>query len=161
MARIEARLESMGIVLPPPLKLPPGMVIPFSFVVVRGTTAYIAGHAAQNPDGSIAGPLGKVGTEVSPEQAADLAKGVAVSILASLKRKLGDLDRITGWNKALGMVNVAPGFAATTGVINGFSNFILEVFGPEAGEHTRSAVGVAVLPMNIAVEIEAEVDIRP
>lgn len=161
MARIEAKLEKMGITLPPPLKLPPGIVIPFEFVVVRGTTAYIAGHAAQNDDGSIAGPLGKVGAEVSPERAAELARGVGISILSSLKRTLGDLDRIVHWNKALGMVNVAPGFAATTGVINGFSNFILEVFGPEVGAHTRSAVGVAVLPMNIAVEIEAEVEIRP
>jgi enamine deaminase RidA (YjgF/YER057c/UK114 family) len=158
MARIEARLESMGIVLPPPLKLPPGMVIPFSFVVVRGTTAYIAGHAAQNPDGSIAGPLGKVGTEVSPEQAADLAKGVAISILASLKRKLGDLDRITGWNKVLGMVNVAPGFNNTPAVIHGASDLFLAVFG-DAGRHARSAVGMQI-PGDFAVEVEAIFEVK-
>ena len=80
-------------------------------------------------------------------------------MLGSLKRELGDLDRIKQWLRVLGMVNVAPGFTMTTPVINGFSEFIQELFGPQCGAHTRSAVGMAVLPLDIAVEIEAEVEI--
>lgn len=159
MARIRSRLKDMGVVLPPPLQLPAGVVVPFDFAVQRGTTVYLAGHAAQNEDGSIRQPLGKVGDAVTVDQARDLARGVAISMLGSLERLLGDLDRISHWNHALGMVNVAPGFTATTPVINGFSDFILEVFGKQVGAHTRSAVGVAVLPMDIAVEIEATVEI--
>ncbi len=74
---------------------------------------------------------------------------------------MGDLDRITGWARVFGMVNVAPGFTETPRVINGFTDLILDVFGPEVGSHARSAVGMAELPMRIAVEIEAEVLIRP
>lgn len=159
MARIQSRLKDMGIVLPPPLKLPAGVVVPFEFAVLRGSTVYLAGHAAQNEDGSIRQPLGKVGADLTVEQARDMARGVAISMLGSLERLLGDLDRITHWNHALGMVNVAPGFTSTTPVINGFSDFIIELFGKEVGAHTRSAVGVAVLPMDISVEIEATLEI--
>jgi len=159
MAEIEKKLERMGLKLPEPLKLPPGLTLPFSWVVVRGKRAYIAGHAPTNEDGSLAEPLGKVGAEVSVERAKELARLTALSILGDLKRELGDLDRVTGWCHALGMVNVAPGFNQTTPVINGFSELIVELYGPERGAHTRSAVGMAVLPLDIPVEIEAEVEI--
>src|SRR5215475_1601857 len=75
----------------------------------------------------------------------------------SLWRALGDLDRITAWLRVFGMVNAAPGFNRTPAVINGFSDLILELWGPEAGPHARSAIGVAELPFNIPVEVEAEV----
>ena len=159
MAKIEAKLEEMGLVLPESLKVPAGITVPFSMVIVSGNRAYISGHAPQNPDGSIAEPLGKVGGEVSVEQATEFAKLVALGMLGSLKRELGDLDRVKQWLRVLGMVNVAPGFTMTTPVINGFSNFILELYGPKQGAHTRSAVGMAVLPLDISVEIEAEVEI--
>ena len=74
-------------------------------------------------------------------------------------RELGELERVTAWLRVLGMVNVAPGATQLAGVINGFSELILEVFGPERGAHSRSAVGMAELPFGVAVEIEAEVEI--
>jgi hypothetical protein len=83
----------------------------------------------------------------------------ALSILGSLKRALGDLDRIGTWSRVFGMVNSAPGFNQQPSVINGFSELILEVFGPVAGAHCRSAVGLAELPFNIPVEVEGEVEL--
>ncbi|MBV9599946.1 MAG: RidA family protein [Chloroflexi bacterium] len=116
-------------------------------------------HGPLNTDGSLAGPFGKVPTDVSPEQAYQSARLVGLAILASLKRELGDLDRVTAWLRVFGMVNSAPEFAAQPGVINGCSDLLLEVYGPEAGQHARSAVGLAALPFNIPVEIEAEVEL--
>ena len=159
MARVEEKLERMGLYLPEPLKVPQGLVLPFKPVIVRGNRVYISGHAPQEPDGSITEPFGKVGKDLTVEQGYEMAKKVGLSILGDLKRELGDLDRVSQWLRALGMVNVAPGFSSTTPVINGFSDLIVELYGPEAGAHTRSAVGVAVLPFEISVEIEAEVEI--
>jgi len=88
------------------------------------------------------------------------ARLTALSILGSLQRKLGDLDRITAWVRVFGMVNSAPGFNSQPSVINGCSDLIRELFGAEVGAHCRSAVGMAELPFNIPVEIEGEVEIR-
>jgi len=128
-------------------------------VRLYGNRAYVSGHAPQNPDGSLAGPLGKVGAEVSLEQAYQATRLTALAMLGSLKRALGDLDRITAWLRVFGMVNSATGFAQQPSVINGFSDLIIEVYGPEVGGHARSAVGMAELPFGIPVEIEAEVEI--
>lgn len=157
--QIEQRLADLGLVLPEPMQLPPGVTLPFPWVRVRGNRAFVSGHGPQNPDGSIAGPLGKVGADLTIEQGYAAARLTALSILSSLKRELGDLDRVTAWLKVLGMVNVAPGFQNPPAVINGFSDLILELYGPEAGSHARSAVGLAELPFGIPVEIEAEVEI--
>ena len=157
--RIEARLAELGLSLPEPLKPPANLRLPFSNVRVRGQRAYIAGHGPLNKDGTLAGPFGKVPTEVTPEQAQQSARLVGLAIFASLKRELGDLDRVTGWLRVFGMVNSAPNFDAHPAVINGFSDLVLDVFGAELGQHARSAVGLAALPFNIPVEIEAEVEI--
>ncbi|GGL90534.1 hypothetical protein GCM10010840_30710 [Deinococcus aerolatus] len=156
----EARIRELGLVLPPPLQLPDGVVLPFAVVRVVGQRAVVSGHGPQAPNGTLATPLGKVGAEVSPEQAHAAARLVALAMLGSLRRSLGDLDRITAWVRVFGMVNAAPGFTGLPGVINGFSAVILDVFGPETGQHARSAVGVAELPWHIPVEVEAEVLIR-
>jgi len=74
---------------------------------------------------------------------------------------LGDLDRIAAWTRVFGMVNSAPGFNQQPGVINGFSDLIIELYGPDCGAHARSAVGMAELPFDIPVEIEGEVELRP
>lgn len=161
MARIEQRLQALGLVLPPPLQPPSGMVFPFQFVRVVGRRALISGHGPQNADGSIIGTLGKVGREVTLEQGCAAARLTALSILGSLQRALGDLDRITGWTRLFGMVNSAPGFNRQPTVINGCSDLILDLFGPEVGAHSRSAVGMAELPFDIPVEIEGEVEIAP
>ena len=108
----------------------------------------------------MAPPFGQVGAEVSVEEAIEAARLTALSMLGSLRRTLGSLDRINGWLRVFGMVNSAPGFDRQPTVINGFSDLILEVFGPETGRHARSAVGMAALPFGIPVEIEAEVSIR-
>jgi enamine deaminase RidA (YjgF/YER057c/UK114 family) len=155
---IEKRLEELGLVLPAPMNMPQ-VRLPFMWIRIRGNRAYISGHGPQNPDGSLAMPLGKVGAEVSPEEAYQSARLVALAMLGSLKRELGDLDRVTAWLRVFGMVNSAPGFNRQPAVINGFSDLILELYGNEVGQHARSAVGMAELPFGIPVEIEAEVEI--
>jgi len=158
--RIEERLQSLGLVLPPPPVAPTDVRLPFEFVRIVGHRALFSGHGPQAPDGSFAQPLGKLGSEVSLDQGYVAARLTALSILGSLKRKLGDLDRISAWVRVFGMVNSAPGFNSQPSVINGCSDLILELFGAEVGAHSRSAVGMAELPFNIPVEIEGEVEIR-
>jgi YjgF/chorismate_mutase-like, putative endoribonuclease len=160
MSEIAARLASRGLVLPKPLAPPPGVVLPFEFVRVRGNRALISGHGPTNADGTLALPLGKVGRELTIEEGYTAARLTALSILGSLERALGDLDRITAWLRVFGMVNSAPGFVRQPAVINGFSDLILDLFGPEIGAHSRSAVGLAELPFEIPVEIESEVEIE-
>jgi enamine deaminase RidA (YjgF/YER057c/UK114 family) len=159
MSTIERRLSELGLVLPQPLQMPPGVTLPFPFVRVVGLRALISGHGPTNADGSLARPLGKVGAEVSLEQAYASARLTGLAILGSLKRELGDLERIACWSRIFGMVNSAPGFNRQPAVINGFTELILSVFGPERGAHARSAVGLAELPFNIPVEIEGEVEL--
>jgi len=158
--QIEAKLEAMGLVLPPAPAVPPGIHISFDWVRVHEGRAFISGHGPQAPDGSIAGPFGKVELDVSPEDAYQAAGATAVAVLASLKRELGDLDRITAWLVVHGMVNALPGSKASTNVINGFSDLIVELYGPEVGRHARTAVGMAALPLDLCVVIGAEVAIR-
>ena len=98
---------------------------------------------------------------MTPEQAHAAARLTALAILGSLKRELGDLDRIAAWTRVFGMVNSAPGFNRQPVVINGFTELILEIFGTEVGAHARSAVGLAELPFDIPVEIEGEVELHP
>jgi len=158
MARIEERLHERGLVLPQPLKVPAGLKMPFAWVKVRGNRAYVSGHIAVNVDGTIAEPIGKVGAEVTPEQGYELAQGVALAHLASLKRALGDLDRVTSWLRVFAMVNVAPGFYETPRVTNGYSDLIIALYGEEVGLHARSSIGM-VIPLNAPVNCEAEVEI--
>jgi hypothetical protein len=113
------------------MQAPGGIVLPFPWINVSGDRAIISGHGPQNPDGSLAGPFGRVGAEVSPDQASELARKVGLSILGSLQRALGDLDRIGAWVRVFGIVNSAPGFDRQPAVINGFSDLILSVFGLE------------------------------
>lgn len=156
---IERAIADLGLVLPKPLSPPPGVELPFPFVRVRGSRAFVSGHGPLNPDGSLAGPFGKVGADVTPEQANKAAELTGLAMLSSLRSALGDLDRVTAWLRVFGMVNSAPGFTATPSVINGFSELILRLWGPDAGAHARSAVGMAALPFDFPVEIEAEVEI--
>jgi enamine deaminase RidA (YjgF/YER057c/UK114 family) len=160
MATVEQRLAELGLVLPQPVKPPPGVVLPFRFVRLSGSRAFVSGHGPTNADGSLATPLGKLGRELDVTQGHAAARLTALAILGSLQRALGDLDRISAWTRVFGMVNSAPGFNRQPSVINGFSELILELFGPQIGAHSRSAVGMAELPFDIPVEIEAEVEIH-
>lgn len=157
---VEARLRERALILPEAMQIPGGGVLPFAPVKVRGNVARISGHIAQNSDGSIHELRGRVGSEVTLEQAQNLARIVGLSILGSLKREISDLDRIETWVSAFGMVNTAPDFHLHPMVINGFSDLILDLFGPEQGSHTRSAIGVAGLPFNSPVEVEAIVELK-
>ena len=161
MARIEAKLAALGLVLPPQLVPPGGAALPFRFVHLRGNRALISGHGPLAADGTVAQPLGKVGRDLTLEQGYSAARLTGLAILGSLQRALGDLDRITAWGRIFGMVNSAPGFDRQPAVINGFSDLILELYGPGVGAHARSAVGMAELPFDIPVEIEAEVALVP
>jgi len=146
--------------LPAPLQLPAGVTLPFPWVRVHGERAFVSGHAPTRADGSLPTELfGKVGADVTVEQGYEAARLTALAILGSLARELGDLNRIDAWLRVFGMVNAAPGFDGMPAVINGFTDLVVDVWGPERGQHARSAVGLAELPFGIPVEIEAEVAI--
>lgn len=147
MSKIEARLAELGFPLPAVAK-PVAAYVPS---VVTGNLCFTSG---QLPfvDGAL--PMtGKVGRDVSAEDAKDLARLCALNALAALKLAIGDLDRVTRIVKVVGFVSVVPEFTAIPGVINGASEFFGEVFG-DVGSHARSAVGVPGLPLDSAVELE-------
>jgi enamine deaminase RidA (YjgF/YER057c/UK114 family) len=152
LARIEERLEERGLSLPRPFVAPAGLELKFAWVRLSGGYAYVSGHGPL--DGNDVLVKGKVGADVTIEQAYEAARLTALSMLASLEQELGDLDRVTGWVKALGLVNCAPGFNVTPAVINGFSDLVVELWG-DAGRHARSAIGAAELPFDMSVEVEA------
>ena len=159
MGDIRDKLREQGLTLPPPLTPPPGIVLPFQAVRIVGSRAFISGHGPVTADGSLAEPLGKVGRELNVEQGYAAARLTALAMLGSLERAIGDLDRVRAWVRLFGMVNSAPGFNRQPSVINGCSELILELYGPERGAHARSAVGMAELPFDVPVEIEAEVEL--
>lgn len=125
-----------------------------------GDRAYLSGHLPLEPDGALADPVGKVRTDVTLEQGVAAARLVALAAIGSLRRELGDLDRVVAWLRVFAMVNTAPGFTKMATVANGFSETVLEVFGRDVGLHSRSAVGVAELPFGVPEEIDADVEIR-
>jgi enamine deaminase RidA (YjgF/YER057c/UK114 family) len=157
VGQIENKLSQLGLTLPRVFAAPAGVEFKFSLVRVTGGIAYVSGHGPF--DGSEVLMKGKVGADVTPEQGYEAARLTGLSVLASLKQELAELDRVASWVKALGLVNCAPGFSATPGVINGFSDLILELWGPAGGRHARSAIGVAELPFDIPVEVEAIVEV--
>ncbi len=161
MDLIEQKLNEMGWQLPPPVQAPKGITLPFSMVRIMGNRALISGHGPQGPKGELNIITGRVGDTVSVEQGYYAAQLTALSILGSLKRELGSLDRVARWGRILGMVSAVPGFQQHPNIINGFSDLIIELYGEERGQHSRSAVGMAELPFGIPVEIEGEVEILP
>ena len=156
MSEIEERLADLGLELPAPPAPPPGVRLPFEYVRVHGDLAYVSGHGPFDGDRLLV--KGEVGGAVSVEEGYRAARLTALSMLASLKRELGDLDRVTAWLKLLGFVKCAAGFDVTPAAINGFSDLILELWG-DAGRHARSAIGAGELPFGMSVEVEAVVAI--
>ncbi len=146
-SRIEARLAELGLALPA-VAAPVAAYVP---AVVSGNYVYTSG---QLPfvDGLLTS-TGKVGADVSAEDAKKLAATSAINAIAALKSVIGDLDRVTRIVKVVGFVASDPAFTGQPGVINGASELLGQVFG-EAGVHARSAVGVAVLPLDSPVEVE-------
>jgi enamine deaminase RidA (YjgF/YER057c/UK114 family) len=149
----DARVEQLKLQLPQPPK-PAGVYNP---IVQAGNMVYVSGHGPLLPDGSMI--CGRVGDDLSEDQGKQAARQVGLTILATLKSQLGSLDRVDRILKVLGMVNATSDFQKHPQVINGFSELMIEVFG-EAGRAARSAVGMASLPGNIAVEIECIVQLK-
>lgn len=155
MSAIEDKIKSMGHTLPPPFKFPnPNR----TGCVVVGPVVFVSGHGRNLGDTGVKGQ-GKVGRDLTLEEGYATARAVALSMLASLKAELGDLDRIKRVVRLFGMVNVAPGFDRMPQVIDGASDFFYELFGPKAGQHARTAVGMAELPHGIPVEINGEFEV--
>ncbi len=147
--QVEARLKELGIELPEPAK----PIATYVRYVQTGNLLLISGTGP-----SASAPAGKLGIDLTIEQGQAVAREVGLQIIATIKDALGDLDRVNRVLKVLGMVNTAPDFVDHPKVINGCSDLMVEVFG-EKGRHTRSAVGFAALPGNIAVEIECMVEV--
>jgi enamine deaminase RidA (YjgF/YER057c/UK114 family) len=156
MSAIEQRLEELGLRLPQPMAPPSGHEFPFALVRISGSHAYASGHGPA--DGTDYLMQGKVGDTLTVEQGYEAARLSALSMLAALKKTLGDLDRVIGWLRAVGYVNCTPGFPHTFVVVNGFSDLILQLWG-EPGRHARAAPGVAALPFDIPIVVEATVEI--
>jgi YjgF/chorismate_mutase-like, putative endoribonuclease len=128
-----------------------------SLPYIKDFLDHISGHGPQNYDGSIAEPIGKVGTnDVSVDQGYESAKLAGLSILGTLKRELGTLDKVATWLQVRVMVNTVEGFTKTA---DGFSDLILELYGQELGMHARSSIGVQALPVNLPVIIDALVEV--
>lgn len=159
MGEVERRLADMRLTLPPAMPASPGVHLPFSLITRQGSRLLFSGHGPQAADGTVHPMRGKLGADLGLDDGYQAARQVALSVLGSLQRELGSLDRITRWVKVLGMVNSAPAFCEQPAVINGFSDLILRLWGPERGAHVRSAVGMAQLPFNIPVEVEGELEI--
>lgn len=155
---MDARLRALGIVLPEPMLPPAGAAFRFERVRVHGGLAYVSGHGPV--DGAATLASGRVGDDLSVDQAAAAARQVALSTLASLREALGDLDRVDCWIRAFGMVSCTSGFDAMPAVVNGFSDLVKDVWG-DGGRHARSAIGVAALPFGWPVEVESVVAIKP
>jgi len=150
----EEKLQQMGITLPVPSK----PVATYVNAVRTGNLVYLSGKGPTNPDGT--NITGKVGKDLSIQQGYEAAKSTGINLLAALKAEIGSLNKVKRIVKVLGMVNCPADFTEQPQVINGFSDFMVEVFG-EKGKHARSAVGMNALPKNIAVEIEMIVEIEP
>jgi len=151
--KVEERLKEMGIALPPAVT-PVANYVP---AVRTGNLVFLSGHGPFKEDGSLI--TGKVGSDLTAEQGYEAARRVAIGLLGSLKAIIGDLDKVRRVVKLLGLVNCKPDFADQPKIINGASDFLVEVFG-DKGKHARSAVGTNALPVNIAVEIEMIVEVE-
>jgi enamine deaminase RidA (YjgF/YER057c/UK114 family) len=148
MGRIETRLDELGLELPTPI-VPPGN---YELVKLHGGLAYIAGHGPF--DGPTPVAQGVVGRDLTLEEGYQAARLTGLSMLASLKRELGELDRVTEWIRAVGYVYCEPGFAQNAAVTNGFSDLIVDLWG-EAGRHARSSPGQGPSPLNVPVIVDA------
>ena len=148
--RIRERLDKLGLDLPPPFIYPSANR---TGCVVTGNLLYTSGHPPPEDFGVTV--RGKVGADVPEDEAYAAARATALNILASVEAQLGSLDRITQVVKVYGMVNSASGFDRQFAVIDGASDLLFEIFGPEAGQHARSAVGMFELPRQFCMEIEA------
>src|SRR5215470_5341993 len=158
-SKIEQRLAELGLSLPVPWSLPPGTLTGSILVRVQAGRIFVGGHVPLDSQGQVCGPFGKVGAEVSLEQAQEAARRTLLAILASLKVQIGSLDRIEAWLRVGGFINTAPNFVDYPRVMNAASRLITEIFGEASSSHARLAIGVAGLPWGVPVEMEAELSL--
>lgn len=157
MSAIEARLKALNLTLPV-AAAPVANYVP---AVISGSLLVISGQLALGPDGKLdPAHTGKVGGAVSPDAAKAAAQRCALNLLAQAKATLGDLDRIRRCVRLGGFINAAPGFSQVAPIMNGASDLIVEILG-DAGRHARSTIGVAELPLDSCVEVEALFEIAP
>jgi len=149
----EEKLKNLNIILP----APSSPVANYVKYVRTGNLIFLSGHGPAKADGSYI--TGKLGRDLSIEEGYAAAKQTGISLLATLKDAVGDLSKVKRIVKVLGMVNGTDGFTDQPKVINGFSDLMVAIFG-DKGKHARSAVGMASLPMNMAVEIEMVVEVE-
>lgn len=147
-----SRLTGLGLVLPEPLP-PFGEYVP---AVRTGSQLWVGGHFGTRPDGSIW--TGKVGVDVTVDEAQEAARSAALNLLATVDAELGSLDEVRQVVHVYGVVNSAPDFLGHTGVIDAASKVLVDVFG-DRGRHARLAVGVAALPGDLVLEVEAVVEV--
>lgn len=156
MSAIESRLASLGITLPQPVA-PVANYVPYR---ISGNLLILAGQVCIGPDGKLAERhKGKLGSTVSMDSGEEAARFCAINLFAQAKAALGDLDRITACLRLGGFIAATPEFTALPQVMNGASNLMVEVLG-EAGKHARTTVGVPVLPLDCAVEVEGLFEFR-
>ena len=151
MGKVETRLAELGLTLPPPLQLPSNNRTSGARV---GNVLYLSGHGADLLDGDEVKKRGKIGGELTEQEGYATARALALKMLATVKHHVGELDRVKRVVKILGMINAVPEFERHNRVLNGASDLLFEVFGPDAGCHARSSVGVSGLVANQCVEIE-------
>lgn len=150
----EARLESLGLSLPPP----PAAVANYVGLVRVGRLAFVSGHGpVENGELTF---IGKLGRDMDVETGQKAAQLTMLNLLATLAAEIGGLDRVERVVKLLVMVNSTPDFAEQPFVANGASDLLVEIFGPERGLHARSAIGMGALPFGISVEIEGIFEVR-
>jgi enamine deaminase RidA (YjgF/YER057c/UK114 family) len=150
---VSARLQSLGIVLPP-VAVPAAAYVPF---VRTGNLVFLSGHIAKKDSKPW---VGQLGLTMGTEEGKAAARAIAIDLLGTLQAAVGDLDRVSRIVKVMSLVNSTPTFTEQHLVTNGCSELLVEVFGGEIGAHARSAFGVAQIPMGACVEIELIAEVR-
>ncbi len=155
---VAERLAERGLTIPPPQVVPAGVRLTYRRLARWGDVAYVAGHGPTHGDGW-GSPLGKVGRDVTVAEAVDAAQLTALNVLGTIERELGGLDAVACWLKVNGYVNAVDGFTEHATVINGFSDLVVDLYGPDS-LGARTSVGVPHLPFDMPVEIDAVVALR-
>ena len=156
MSAIEAKLKAMGYELPPPFTFPKNNR---RGAVRVGPMLYLSGHGLELPKLPGVRQTGVFGQDITDEEGYATARAVALTMLATIKQEVGTLDNVKQVVRLFGMCAVVPGYATMPRIIDGASDFFFELFGPQAGCHARTAVGMAAQPRGIAVEINGEFEV--
>jgi len=150
---VAERLAGRGLEIPPAQVIHPGVRLTYRRLVRHGDVAYIAGHGPTDGEGW-GSKLGKVGRELTVDEAVAAAQLTALNVLGTIEREVGDLDAVACWLKINGFVNAVDGFTEHATVVNGFSDLVLDLYGPDRLA-ARTSIGVPHLPFDMPVEVDA------